>query len=102
MIEQIDTLETIIADAKWHPEREDYAPFVPAWSRTDEKPLDIVYALDWECQSEYCELGSDNIGWAKWERLERGPHGDVKAYILCGHCGAEYAYDEEGNELDVD
>lgn len=84
-------LNQLIAGAAWTL-RSDYGPGVSCvW------PDGLADALDWSCRS--CR---DEVGWPKWERLERSPDGQVAAFVECGHCGDERSYDASGAETTDD
>lgn len=83
------SLEQVIAAAKWEL-RPDYGVGAHcAWSH------DLANALDWACHS--CR---DDVGWAKWERMERSAAGVITISIECGHCGSEQRFQANGEESD--
>lgn len=85
---QPPSLADIIGSVVWE-SRPDYGPGAElAFDRR------LSIALDWECPS--CR---EDVGWAKWERLERHA-GIVTLHIECGHCGSETSYDAVGDQLD--
>ena len=91
----VDTefLKAIIANAEWTA-RPDYGHNIDGTIVEVAWDDHLADALGWECGS--CR---PDVGWAAWNRLER-KDGVVTLHIECGHCGADYHYDAEGNELE--
>lgn len=98
-----ERLAALLAEAKWEP-RPDYGEGVEVAYHTVDGPL--ADALEWECSS--CR---EDVGWADWTRAERTVKPDeegrlvaspITIYVECGHCGADYRYDAEGNDLGYD
>ena len=86
----VDTLalKRLLDNANWV-WREDWGRFF-AYHGTDA----ISNALNWECST--CR---PDVGWAKWDSARKDKDGVITLHVECGHCGADYDYDADGNEL---
>ena len=58
---------------------------------------EIIDALSWECTT--CR---PDVGWADWTRMERDSDGTILMYVECGHCGADYIFDINGDQVEAD
>ena len=83
-------LAAVVAAAKFLPEP-NYGPGV----EVARPGLTILSdALDWECGS--CRV---DVGWPKWEYIERTAAGEISFYVQCGHCLHAVYYDADGNQI---
>ena len=83
-------LKRLIDNAEWE-WREDWQSFF-AYHGVSGVVADV---LDWSCSS--CR---DDVGWADWTSARKDKDGVITLHVECGHCGADYVYDAEGNQLD--
>lgn len=87
-----EALDALVRNAVWEP-RPDWGAGVSFAYHGVGGP--VAAALDWECGS--CR---PDVGWADWTRAVKAGDGTITFFVECGHCGATYNYDVEGNELE--